>query len=258
MAVAAAKRPAAAMADYFDLQLRFADRLAQASGRPIAETVSWATNLHRRFGLGRLESAPPGQVWGAFVAGLAARATAEDRLAWTLRVYEDAPPEPLPPGQTAFGFFACEPADDDGQVRIHFHNIVEEDGPGGPLAHARAGARRAELTAMFAHIAATQPQARRLAGASWLYNLEAYRRLFPAVYAQSRTPCPEPHRLSGSSTWGQAIDHHCRVRPEVRERLLQGPLDPAAPWRAFPLQALMTHAPLCAFYDLYGIAPVSR
>ena len=258
MKVTMTKRPAAEVAGYFDLQLRFADRLAAAANRPLAEMLGEVTNLHRRFGLGRLDPAAPGPDWRRFVTGVTDRPVAEDRLAWTVAAYEAAPPEPLPPDQTAFGAFACELADAEGQIRIHFHNVVDEDGPEGPLARSRAPMRRAELTAMFTHIAVTQPQARRLAGASWLYNLEAYRRLFPAVYAESRTPCPEPHRLNGSSTWGQAIDHRNRVRPEVRERLLHGPLDPAAPWRAFPLPALMTHAPLSAFYDFYGVGAVSR
>ena len=39
MAGAAMKRPAADVADYFDLQLRFADRVARASGRPFAELL---------------------------------------------------------------------------------------------------------------------------------------------------------------------------------------------------------------------------
>lgn len=258
MAIAVKKRPAVEMADYFDLQLRFADRLAQASGHPFSQVVGEATNLHRRFGLGRLDPAAPKAEWRDFAEGLSQRSQPQDRLAWTLEAYEAAPPEPLPEDQTAFGFFACERADEDGQIRIHFHNVGDEEGPEGPLAESRAPARRAELAAMFAHIAVTQPEARRLAGASWLYNLEAYRRLFPPAYADSRTPCPEPHRLNGSSTWGQAIDHRNRVRPEVRERLLQGPLDPKAPWRAFPLQALMTHAPLAVFYDFYGVAALSR
>ncbi len=253
MAVAAMKRPAADVADYFDLQLRFADRVAQASGRPFGELLGETTNLHRRFGFGRHDPAAPDPKWRDFVAGLSARPAPEDRLAWTLAAYDAAPPEPLPPDQTAFGVFACERADEDGQIRIHFHNLGDAEGPEGPLAHSRAPARRAELTAMFAHIAATQPEARRLAGASWLYNLEAYRRLFPPAYADSRTPCPEPHRLSGSSTWGQAVDHRGEVRPGMRERLLEGPLDPDAPWRAFPLQALMTKAPLAVFYDFYGV-----
>lgn len=258
MTVTMRKRPTAEVADYFDLQLRFADRLAATAGRPLSEVLGEVTNLHRRFGLGRLDPAAPGPEWRRFVTGLTERPAAEDRMAWTLAAYETAPPEPLPPGQTAFGAFACELADPDGLIRIHFHNLTQDEGPDGPLARSRAATRRAELTAMFAHIAATQPQARRLGGASWLYNLEAYRRLFPSVYVESRTPCPEPHRLSGSSTWGQVIDHRGALRPGLREQLLEGPLDPEKPWRAFPLPALMTHAPLDAFYDFYGVGAVSR
>jgi hypothetical protein len=39
---------------------------------------------------------------------------------------------------------------------------------------------------MFAHIAEHEPQATTVCGASWLYNCEAYRRLFPPSYTARR------------------------------------------------------------------------
>jgi hypothetical protein len=45
------------------------------------------------------------------------------------------------------------------------------------------------------------------------------------------------------------------VRPDFRDRLLANlpHIDPAAPWRAFPLQVMRVSAPLESFEAFYGL-----
>jgi hypothetical protein len=138
-------------------------------------------------------------------------------------------------------------------VRIHFDN-VEPDEETGPLARTRIEARRAELVAMFGFVRERHPEAKSVYGGSWLYNLEAYRRLFPSAYGDSRRP-PERARLSGTSSWGQFLDRRGGLKADLAARLIAGldTLDLQAPWRAFPLPTLATEAPIETFYAFYGV-----
>ena len=234
-------------ADYFDLQLRLAAAMSERTATPFREAMSLYTNLGRRLGL----FDKTGPDWLAYLDGLEA---ASDRLAWTMAVFAQQTGERVAPGQTVFGCFACEAPAEDGTLRIHFQNREFGQGPS-PLSAARIEARLADLRAMFGFIQRQYPAASAVRGGSWLYNLEAYRRLFPAEYGASRQPAEEPIRLSGTSTWGQMVDHRGLVRPEARSAFLAAleGLDVERPWRAFPLRTQITSAPLAAFFGCYGL-----
>jgi hypothetical protein len=137
-------------------------------------------------------------------------------------------------------------------VRIHFSNRDSADGRG-PLARAKADRRISELREMFGHIHARHPDAKTVRGGSWLYNLEAYRRLFPPEYAAS-TFEPEQVRLDGTSSWGQLLDFRGLVKPAVRQALLDNvaSVDIAAPWTAFPMRALGAEGEIERFYRFYS------
>ena len=231
-------------AEYFRLQLRLAETVAGRTGEPFALAVTQLTNLMRRL---RLEEA---SAWAAFTERLAALATTDARMELILDAFAAEPPDPL--GPSPFGCFAHEPPDEGGVVRIHFPGGDASDGTG-PLARHKIGRRRAELAAMTTSIRERFPGATAIRGGSWLYNLEAYRRLFPPAFAESRTS-PGAWRLGGTSTWGQLVDHTVQVRPEARDYFLARlpTVDPAKPWEVFPLRALTTRAPLQAFVDFYA------
>jgi hypothetical protein len=241
------------LGDYFALQLRFAEHMAARAGVPLAESLAYNTNLQRRFGLGDVEFSPTPREWVAYVTALEALASPEQRLAWTKAFYVTAPEDVPPPDRRAFGCFSFDPADDEGVVRIHFSNRDSADGIG-PLNRAKSPRRLAELKAMFALVRETQPAAMTVQGGSWLYNLEAYRRLFPEAYGASRSP-PERVRLRGTSSWGQFLDHREAIKPDLRAAFLRNieTVDIAAPWRSFPLPALRVAAPIGLFYDLYEV-----
>ncbi|WP_337189048.1 hypothetical protein [Phenylobacterium sp.] len=238
---------------YFEAQLRLAGHMAGLTGVSLGEAAWRYTNFHRRFGYGSPDEAtragPAGNPWRAYATAL----EAADGLAAQVRATQDAfmngQDERLPlPGQDGFGCFACEAPRPDGAVRIHFFN-ADTDGAGGPLAAGKAPRRRAELARMTAHVRREHPQARTIRGKSWLYNLEAYRRLFPADYVASRTPAKGPLHLTGTSSWGQLIDSREAIRPELRDAFVANlsRLDPDAPWRAFPLRVLSVEAPIESF-----------
>lgn len=248
---------AARLAPYFALQLRFADHLATRLAIPFPDAVARFTNLHRRFGLGGEAHGLPSRLWQEYLGALAAAPTRRARLDITLATYRAAPEETPPAGQSCFGCFSFEPPDTAGTVRIHFVSTDPRDGDG-PLSRARQPQRMAELRAMVRCLRQAHPTAREVGGTSWLYNLEAYRRLFPPEYGASRT-LPARLRLTGSSSWGQFLDHREAIKPALRARFLGGlsELDPAAPWRSFPLPALVTRAPIALFQAFYEAAPAA-
>lgn len=241
---------------YFEAQLRLAGRMAELTGAPLGEMALRHTNLHRRLGFGvNLPDQDGSEGWKAYARGLEAAGDLAARVALSQSACASNPPETIPhPWQASFGCFACDAPDAEGVVRIHFFN-ADTDDVGGPLARAKLERRRAELAAMTRHVLTGHPEAQVIRGKSWLYNVEAYRRLFPADYAASRTVWTGSLHLTGTSSWGQIIDSREQVRPDVRDALLANlpSLDANRPWLAFPLRVLATEAPIDSFAAEYGI-----
>lgn len=239
---------------YFEVQLRLARRMAELQGVPLSHAALRYTNFHRRFGLGTANAAPAA-AWLPYAAALDDVSDLPAQVALTQATFLEMPDEvPTAPPRVRFGCFACDPPNLDGEVQIHFHNL-DTDADGGPLARAKVSRRRSELAAMINHIGAACPDARAIRGRSWLYNMAAYRRLFPDDYTASATLASATNTLHGNSSWGQMIDSREAVRPELRDALLANlaTLDPDAPWRAFPLQVLTVTAPLTSFVRFYGV-----
>jgi hypothetical protein len=239
--------------DYFDLQLRFAEAVAATGALPLADAVAHCTNLYRRFGLGRWQDAPIAPAWHSYTTRLLTLATHDQRVAWTQAFFVQAPPERLPPGRQQFGCFGCDPPDAHGRVRIHFTNH-DTDGIG-PLSRTKMGRRRQELHALFTYVRHTYSEAHAVLGGSWLYHLDAYRRLFPPVYGASRTVQAGTAHLQGTSSWGQFLDHREGVKPALRAQFLANltRLDLQRLWEVFPLPTYRAQAPLQAFYTFYQI-----
>lgn len=239
---------------FFDIQLHYADVFAEKAGLPLAEAITFHTNFHRLFAYGNLAKASPDPDFVALVADLVAIEDPALRLDHLVAAYADRPHDTFPPERFAFGrHFACEAPNEAGAVRIHFRNRVNTDSTG-PLHAANLPQRRAELKDMVGFIARTWPAARTINGASWLYNTEAYRRLFPAEFGDSRMPLVGPRPIHGLSTWGQFLDFRGHVKPDIVETFRRNlhSLDPARPWESFPYQVLVTVAPLDAFRRAYG------
>lgn len=137
-------------------------------------------------------------------------------------------------------------------MRIHFRNS-DSDG-GSPLAAARAERRRAELAALFARLKPNVGGETPVVGASWLYKLPVYRRLFPPGYVASALPIQNAFR--SMPLWGQFLDR----RGELREPRSTSFFDALAQTsrlgdvsKCFPLQALAVSARASQFYDFYEV-----
>jgi hypothetical protein len=237
--------------DFFDLQLRFAEVIAERTAMPLAEAVLRYTNFHRRFGLGDVKLDEPHPSWHAYARELSRSASHDARASWTQAFYAQSPDERLSFPDHVFGCFYFHASKDSEVVRLHFYNRD----PHGPLSEARAEDRRRELGAMFAYIRQRFPQLAKVEGRSWLYGTAAYCRLFPQEYVRTRSPIESGRQFQGMSRWGQFLDRRGDVKPVIREAFLHniGQLNPSRLWEAFPLPSYRVSAPIGAFYARYGI-----
>jgi hypothetical protein len=233
--------------DFFDLQLRFARRVAELSGVPLEKAVLDYTNIYVRLAIDRRFN-PGSAVWRDYVNGLSGAGDAAD---WTYRFCLTRPESAAPGIVATFGCFSYA-SDGEDRIRLHFEN--RDAGPGSPLGAARIEARHEELRELFAHVRRTCRTARRVAGTSWLYNLPAYRCLFPETYlASARIAGP---RFRNMPLWGQFLDRHGTVRQSAAQILddrlaRQSGLDNLG--ACFPLQPLAVEAPVADFYRFHGL-----
>ncbi|HEY7356943.1 MAG TPA: hypothetical protein VH590_10775 [Ktedonobacterales bacterium] len=234
---------------YFKVQLLFAQKIANVARIPPAEAILNYTAFYKMLGMeGAFDATQP--EWRAFIDGLR---EPEQHTAWTYQTYLAR--YPRIPKFTDFphwGCFAYDYHPDRQAIRLHFSN---QDISGyGALSHERQAARMAELRLMFHHIQGAHPDAKWVNGGSWLYNWEAYRRLFPPAFGQSAR-VDEPH-LQFRALWGQFLRHTWQANEEAAadflrrvERLQtrEGVAD------CFPYQVLVTQGALQDFYEFYQV-----
>jgi hypothetical protein len=177
---------------FFDLQFQFAQTVSTLSRLPLTDAL-----------LGR---AHPG--WQDYLAGLRG---ADDGQDWTYRFYTTRPHAVgSPPVIATFGCFSYSRLRDD-CIRLHFEN-TQTDG-GSSLGSSRRSQRLADLAALFAHVKLTERGSPRVVGASWLYNLEAYRGLFPKSYLATARVLHD--RFQHMPLWGQFLDRHGEIKKDM-------------------------------------------
>jgi len=174
-----------------------------------------------------------------------------DTNVWPYRLISDVPDD-----RPEYGCFNIGAPNDEGVVRIHFAS-KDNDGGAGPLSREKVGKRRRELADMFTDVRRTHGgSAQVVAGASWLYNLAAYRRLFPESFAESRKVYKSPTMtIAGMPFWGQFLDHEENIKLALRDQFLANlqNIEMEALWRLFPMPVMITRAPIAVFYDYYSV-----
>lgn len=206
------------------------------------------TNLYVRFGLGR-DFDPAHPVWREYLAGLRGPRHDGD---WTYRFYLTRAAVPAgPPAVMGTGCFWYSRLDEE-RIRLHFQN-AETDGRS-PLGAERLDRRLTDLATVFRHVKRTWDRPPRVVGASWLYNLSAYRRLFPPAYLATARVIGE--RFRSMPLWGQFLDRRGEIRERARREFL-GRLDRQQSLDrldlCFPLQVLSLEASATEFHDFYRL-----
>lgn len=235
---------------YFALQARFAARVADIEGLDFGE----ACRLHTAFyALARDNDAglPPDRndfdpahpKWVEFLEEVGAGA---DPVDFVYQAYLEGDAQ----GDTGERCFDFEYWPEDRLVRIHFSN-----NRAGTALHPSAGQDRIrELHDIFAVVRHQHPDAAIVRGTSWLYHLEAYRRLFPPSFVAGLRSVGHPHQFA--ALWAQFIDRHGVVKPKLAERF-HAQVDTATTLaeldEAFPLDVLATTGDVATFHEHYGV-----
>ena len=233
---------------FFEINLRFAQKVADVSGQPLESTLLHYTNFYIRFGLGR-DFAPTNSIWREYLEGLL---QVEDTVEWTYGFYLKQQQQVTSKSHDSpFGCFSYTTMDSN-RIRLHFHN--SESSEHSPLSQDSMGKRFAELRSMFTHIKQDIVAPTNVIGASWLYNLEAYRRLFPPTYLA--TAQVSRNDFPYLPLWGQFIDHCGYVKENLATRFLecldkQHRLEDVE--KCFPFQVLHLASSVQEFCQFYGV-----
>lgn len=177
---------------YFELQANFALRVADIEGINFGE----ACRLHTAFyALAKDNDAGVAPERNDFDAGhpdwiafLKAIDDGADPVDYVYRAYLDGDAQ----GDIGTSCFDFTYWPEDRLVRLHFSN----DRNGTALRPSTVDDRHRELNGVFQTVARDHPDARAVRGTSWLYHLEAYRRLFPPSFAAGMTSVGHPHQFA--------------------------------------------------------------
>ncbi len=230
---------------FFDFQIHIARRLATQFNLSLGTVLAHYTTFSTIFGAN----------WDTYAASIEG---VPDVNAWTYDYYLSHPfPDPQPDDTTYLGapLFGCfyYHVRESTTIRVHF--VKNDPLSSRPLARPRMAARQAELSRMFAHIRAHVPAAQRVLGNSWLYNIEAYRRLYPPTYTAD-LPVSDEAEFGFLAFWGQCFDHAWNPKPTLArallEQLARTPNLDAFRW-CFPYQIRQPAGSIEEFYRFYAV-----
>jgi hypothetical protein len=233
---------------FFKPQLVLAQKIADLSQQPLDQCILRFSAFYRIFGLDwSLDPANP--VWQAYTQGLQ---QAQDQESFAYQFYlHRYPVIPKFTDEEHWGCFAFNYNPEVRAIKLHFSD--EDTSVYGPLSHKRVAIRKAELRTMFQHIQKRYPEATLVQGGSWLYNWEAYRRLFPPLFGQSVQKQKMP-ALTGRAIWSQFLRRGC-IHQETMSLFLQhvSQLERIEDYpQCFPYPLLLTDAPIQLFYEFYA------
>jgi hypothetical protein len=193
---------------FFAVQRQFAERWAALASVPFETAYLECTTWYRQAaGLGR-EFDAEHPTWRELVAEVR-NAADPDGVVHAAAVRNE--PE-VSPGPVLDWSWDAE----DQCVRIHF--LGERSLDGHPLARWHLSERQHELGDLVRRAALEHAEAAWFRGRSWLYGVDAYRRIFPEVFLASLEP-REPD-LQFLACWGQLLDGAWRTRSDVASVLL--------------------------------------
>lgn len=230
---------------FFEIQIRLAERLVQLTNENLGTVLLKHTVFRQLLGVSlQGEDHLLDPTWQEFVEGTAQQS---DRTDWAYNFYLNHPEPADESEQPRFGCFTYDyyfqPV-----VRLHFGNLTYDS----VLDKGSVATRQAELNRLFTHVQQHHPEAERVRGSSWLYNIEAYRRLFPPEYVV--TAKPVGYETGFFSLWGQFLRADRSIRESAANQFLaclaiQTDVDGCM--KCFPHQVLRPECPIHVFYSFY-------
>ena len=241
--------------DHFALQLAFAQKVATTASIALSQALFEYTQLWYWIKIGEPHS-HENPVWQRYVAGLL---QSEEPQAWTAAFCREREEADVPNPAAKNPRFGCFSYSHWMRRLIRIHFSPQQPTPEGVIGKAQTADRLAELTALFSHVKSNMPRATRVRGGSWLYNIEAYRRLFPPEYVETAGEVRGDWQYM--ALWGQFYDRCGRVKEEMATRFLacveqQKTLEEILD--CFPYQVLQPECAIQHFYDFYQIRSMPR
>ena len=231
---------------FIEIQIRLAERLIELSTSRLNEVVEAHTVFRQILGMPYGNEIRNQPLWHEFIKGLEGQS---DRVNWAYEFHLRHLPAESNSDDPSFGCFSFDfhfrPV-----VRLHFGNPRNER----VLNKESVASRKDELKQMFTYIRRIHPEAERVRGSSWLYNVEAYRRLFPTEYVETATPVG--YETGFFSLWGQFLKGDRSVREGMAEPFLdclskQTSVDGCM--QCFPYEVLRPECAIEPFYRFYGV-----
>ena len=243
--------------DFFALQLSCAHELAKRFSRNLDDILFNYTTFSRSIALTpNREFDQSNPVWQSFINGLG---KAVDEAEWTHAFYLHlCADDPISKdekfnGNILFGSFYFV-LHDKHVIRPHFIKFGDDTSPHSLISKERMPESLENLKKMFEYVKHNIGGAKTVRGNTWLYNLDAYRRLFPPEYTAQMVE-NKSHVFQFLSLWGQFFDRNWQVKDSLANELLNriAALNSLENLRfCFPYQALMPQFNIQAFYDFYG------
>ena len=236
--------------NFLRLQWEFARHVAFVAHQPLADALREHTVLSHLLELPGDRSDP---LWQHFLAKLQESRTPVDDAYDFYVSRQRAKQKDEQPGHPTFGCFSyVYPYREALVVRLHFEN--RDVSCHGALSRGRMPERKAELRQMFEFIQQTHPEAEEVWGGSWLYNLDAYRRIFPPEY--TAVPTSAGYETGYFALWGQFLNGHGDVRQPITDQFLDAVKlhnDLSSCLSCFPFPVLRVKCRIERFYDFYDI-----
>jgi hypothetical protein len=235
--------------EYIGFQIRVARELANQTGMSVLEAAKAYTSLIHPY------TWPDTDTY-IDTSGLSDEELADAIFEKEREYYEKRPPTPYHEN-TRYGCFSENVHPDDGVVDIHFSNDDFDDGTG-PLQKEKIERRLHELKDLFTAIKRDYPEIKQVRGNSWLYNLEAYKRLFPESYTAKFETKTRDSSIETGRAWGQFSDSNRELKEDVAETFLKNikaleEVTPETVLASLPYKVLTATGPIEDFYKKYGI-----
>lgn len=233
--------------EFIELQLSFAKLLVGKLQINIKETILLYTNIYLMLTLD-FSFDQANAIWQEFLADF--EPTSEYIYNYYLKT-QNNPSRKDTKRSNYFGCYSYHYEDTTNTIRLHFTN---NDTSGfGPLSSKRISRREKELTQMFQAIKNSHPNAALVKGKSWLYSLEAYKRLFPQEFISALQIFAEAE-WQFMTRWGQFINSEGVVKKDLAQDFLacvKAKASIESCLECFPFKIYVAQAPIKVFYLHY-------
>ena len=234
-------------ADYFELQAYFAGRVSDITHIPLEDALFSYTAFWKIMGNPGWDFKNSTPLWQEFIRELR-YGEYPALVAQALYQKHGIPPEESRP----FGCFSYEYVEKDKVIMVHFKNVDSPEP--GALSRRQMEIRKDELHRMFTEVQEKYPDATFVTGFSWLYNIEAYRRLFPSEYIATAQSKHRKNFFVSLAQWGQFFDSSGSLKGDAvmmfKEKVCAAQTIDALVG-AFRYDVLEPRAPISFFYEQY-------